>query len=196
MHHVLHNVYLQSCTCMCICVNVHVSLYYMRHELWTILDWIANRISTNYVMVSTAWPFSHLHVHVCNYYYYYMCICTHVYMCIDCNTEWWPWGVAAIWIKEFVSARCSCVKAGFQCSNCYPGSLGLCRNQEKTTSKEVVPLSPSIHTDSGSAPFWPWNMFLYTSYFICCFWSQCCLQWFVISVKVSLVPFFRVVTVF
>ena len=48
--------------------------------------------------------------------------------------------------KEFVQDVLSCVKAGSQCSNCYPGSLDLCKNQEKTTSEEVVPLSPSIHT--------------------------------------------------
>ena len=49
-------------------------------------------------------------------------------------------------MNKGVCARCSCVKAGFQCSNCYPGSLGLCKNQEKTTSEEVVPQLPSIHT--------------------------------------------------
>ena len=42
-----------------------------------------------------------------------------------------------------VCERCSCVKAGSRCSDCYPGRMGLCRNQ-KTTSENFLLASNSL----------------------------------------------------
>ena len=42
-----------------------------------------------------------------------------------------------------VCERCSCVKAGSRCSDCYPGRMGLCRNQ-KTTSENALLTSNSL----------------------------------------------------
>ena len=41
------------------------------------------------------------------------------------------------------ASKCSCVKAGSQCSDCYPGRMGLCRNQ-KTTSENALLTSNSL----------------------------------------------------
>ena len=42
-----------------------------------------------------------------------------------------------------VCERCSSVKAGSQCSDCYPGRMGLCRNL-KTTSENALLTSNSL----------------------------------------------------